>query len=185
MKNTLAVLAIGAIVVSASADTINFKWTGVDGDGTAADTLITSVGAGGQIDAIVDFTGNTVQLVDLLAPTWLDALAVQEVPSFLGGGVDTPSLTIFDMAYAGQFGQGIVVNGGVAYTSIADLQIGDTFDITTSRVFADAGVAPGIPENLSMAPQSVTIEVIPEPATLGLMGIAGLGMFLARKKARR
>ncbi len=27
-------------------------------------------------------------------------------------------------------------------------------------------------------------QVIPEPATLGLMGIAGLGMFLARKKAR-
>ncbi len=27
--------------------------------------------------------------------------------------------------------------------------------------------------------------VIPEPATLGLMGVAGLGMFLARKKARR
>ena len=29
------------------------------------------------------------------------------------------------------------------------------------------------------------VEAIPEPATLGLMGIAGLGMFLARKKARR
>lgn len=27
--------------------------------------------------------------------------------------------------------------------------------------------------------------VIPEPATLGLMGVAGLGMFLARRKARR
>ena len=29
------------------------------------------------------------------------------------------------------------------------------------------------------------LQVVPEPATLGLMGIAGLGMFLARKKARR
>lgn len=29
------------------------------------------------------------------------------------------------------------------------------------------------------------LVVIPEPATFGLMGIAGLGMFLARKKARR
>ena len=28
-------------------------------------------------------------------------------------------------------------------------------------------------------------QVIPEPATLGLMGIAGLGMFLARRKVRR
>ena len=32
---------------------------------------------------------------------------------------------------------------------------------------------------------SVNQQVIPEPATIGLMGIAGLGMFLARKKARR
>lgn len=29
------------------------------------------------------------------------------------------------------------------------------------------------------------VQVIPEPATIGLMGIAGLGMFLARRKARR
>jgi len=30
-----------------------------------------------------------------------------------------------------------------------------------------------------------TMVAIPEPATIGLMGIAGLGMFLARRKARR
>lgn len=30
-----------------------------------------------------------------------------------------------------------------------------------------------------------SITVIPEPATIGLMGIAGLGMFLARRKVRR
>jgi hypothetical protein len=29
------------------------------------------------------------------------------------------------------------------------------------------------------------LQVIPEPATIGLMGIAGLGMFLARRKVRR
>jgi hypothetical protein len=28
-------------------------------------------------------------------------------------------------------------------------------------------------------------QVVPEPATIGLMGIAGLGMFLARRKTRR
>lgn len=30
-----------------------------------------------------------------------------------------------------------------------------------------------------------SVVVVPEPATLGLMGIAGLGMFLARRKTRR
>ncbi len=32
---------------------------------------------------------------------------------------------------------------------------------------------------------SLGTTVIPEPATIGLMGIAGLGMFLARRKVRR
>jgi hypothetical protein len=31
----------------------------------------------------------------------------------------------------------------------------------------------------------VNQQVIPEPATIGLMGVAGLGLFLARRKARR
>jgi hypothetical protein len=29
------------------------------------------------------------------------------------------------------------------------------------------------------------LQVVPEPATIGLMGVAGLGMFLARRKSRR
>ena len=33
--------------------------------------------------------------------------------------------------------------------------------------------------------QEATGVVIPEPATIGLMGIAGLGMFLARRKSQR
>ncbi len=48
-----------------------------------------------------------------------------------------------------------------------------------------------LPENVDVdgsvavsADGSVTVNVIPEPATIGLMGIAGLGLFLARKKAR-
>ncbi|WP_372808530.1 PEP-CTERM sorting domain-containing protein [Pontiella sp.] len=38
---------------------------------------------------------------------------------------------------------------------------------------------------MSVGALDANIEVIPEPATLGLMGVAGLGMFLARRKARR
>ena len=34
------------------------------------------------------------------------------------------------------------------------------------------------------ATANTIVTVIPEPATIGLMGIAGLGMFLARKKVR-
>lgn len=36
-----------------------------------------------------------------------------------------------------------------------------------------------------LQPNGDVYQVIPEPATIGLMGIAGLGMFLARRKTRR
>ena len=42
-----------------------------------------------------------------------------------------------------------------------------------------------IMEDVTTNIDSQGTQVIPEPATFGLMGIAGLGMFLARKKARR
>ena len=52
-------------------------------------------------------------------------------------------------------------------------------DLTVNAPFQTASVV--------LAPTGIDSQgttVIPEPATLGLMGIAGLGLFLARKKVR-
>ena len=54
----------------------------------------------------------------------------------------------------------------------------------------DMGAAtPPLPEDYAIdnneLVQASSGQVIPEPATFGLMGVAALGMFLARKKARR
>ncbi len=62
--------------------------------------------------------------------------------------------------------------------SFASLDSTDPF-VTPETIFYDNAGAGG------SADGSVQVQVIPEPGTLGLMGIAGLGMFLARKKARR
>ena len=64
---------------------------------------------------------------------------------------------------------------------------------SVSQVFANADYSDPktVPQAISfadpvvMADAATTVTIIPEPATLGLMGVAGLGMFLARKKARR
>lgn len=49
-----------------------------------------------------------------------------------------------------------------------------------STVYTDSVMEAGV---FNIDAQGTT--VIPEPATIGLMGIAGLGMFLARRKSRR
>jgi hypothetical protein len=50
-----------------------------------------------------------------------------------------------------------------------------------ATVFKDNALG-GAPVSID---QAGTTTIIPEPATIGLMGIAGLGMYLARRKTRR
>lgn len=50
----------------------------------------------------------------------------------------------------------------------------------------DSGADPApLPQGYDINGQVGFGQVIPEPATIGLMGIAGLGMYLARRKVRR
>ncbi|VGO21231.1 hypothetical protein SCARR_03303 [Pontiella sulfatireligans] len=59
--------------------------------------------------------------------------------------------------------------------------------VDAATVGSGAVQAPGTPVGYTLgAPVGTwqTVVAIPEPATLGLMGIAGLGMYLARKKVR-
>ncbi|VGO16120.1 hypothetical protein PDESU_04710 [Pontiella desulfatans] len=60
--------------------------------------------------------------------------------------------------------------------SFSDIDISDP-KATPEGKFFDNGGAGGTATG--------AVTVIPEPATIGLMGIAGIGMFLARRKARR
>lgn len=53
------------------------------------------------------------------------------------------------------------------------------------HVLADIEGIPGVNDfDLTFDFTGSTWEAIPEPATIGLMGIAGIGMFMARKKIR-
>lgn len=73
------------------------------------------------------------------------------------------------------------------------MRLYDASSIGGASWFIDS-IATVLPDNPDQAPPTTPIafdftgqswQAIPEPATIGLMGIAGLGMFLARKKTRR
>ena len=89
-------------------------------------------------------------------------------PNYLGANVFA---RIFDTADAGA--------GSWYYTG--SVQPVAAYDTTVSP--------PPLPEGYDITGVGIqplnTGQVIPEPATIGLMGIAGLGMFLARRKTRR
>lgn len=75
----------------------------------------------------------------------------------------------------------IVVTG----TGTSEAYVANVGSLITDRAFDDKALPEGINFDNNAAGASANAVVIPEPATFGLMGIAGLGMFLARKKARR
>lgn len=95
-----------------------------------------------------------------------------------------------------------IANTADAYIVVNGTQLGDwawvgqqgvDFNVFEDKIFGAtpptpqtvsfAGTADGSTSN-AIADGSIAVAVIPEPATFGLMGIAGLGLFLARKKAR-
>ncbi len=87
------------------------------------------------------------------------------------------------------------LGNGMIYGRIfnsGSIAVGDNYyigHVLTAANLNPAGDPPPAADNydLGLAADGVAAmgTVIPEPATIGLMGIAGLGMFLARKKSRR
>ncbi len=99
---------------------------------------------------------------------------------------------------------GMDVNAGYIFarlfhTSGEVISVGDDY-LQMSLTSVDSGTLPTYTNpdgtkntpfytaSITSAPILITadgLQVVPEPATLGLMGVAGLGMFLARRKVRR
>lgn len=79
---------------------------------------------------------------------------------------------------------------GAAGSSFLEMGIEGTGVAGGLTTFASQDPTTGYSDSLNDLGAWVSLDaqgttVIPEPATIGLMGIAGLGMFLARRKARR
>ena len=184
MKKVLTIMAVFAVVAVASADLAYFQINGGklfdQGDvlvpaGTITDGTVILLG-----DLSLDVSGGQINIADIPVAWMVADLAVKQ--PFLGGNYGTLALTERPSAAVGQTASFVAdINGG-------GIQVGDFISIYAFVVEDMAAVgspAPATPQFVTPGDLTAGVEVIPEPATFGLMGVAALGLFLARKKARR
>ena len=191
MKKVLTMLVVGAVVATASADLTSFGYTG----GKLFDAGGGAFSAGTYVDGaviymtdlnpfVVDNGGQLqIDLADIVAAYGMLNIAVG--PAFAGGKYSTPNLAEQPSSVIGQIAYLVFdANGG-------GIQEGDFIGIAAAGnelvdLKPDANPA-AAPQSFNPGDITSNVQVIaiPEPATFGLMGIAGLGLFLARKKARR
>lgn len=185
MKKVITMIALLAVAGAASADLSYFKIQG----GNLYDNTSTAYPFGtmteGAVIQLVDLSafvvGGQINIADI--PSAYTTVDIAVAPPLLGGAYSTgtiserPSTVIGETAY-------LVFdpNGG-------GIQVGDLIGLGTGAEILDMAAAgspaPADPQIINPGDITANIEVIPEPATIGLMGVAGLGMFLARRKARR
>lgn len=197
MKKAIIMTVAAGLVAGAYADVTQFTWGGAlesnVGVEPAAFTTTAFTYTSGDMVMDLGFESNgDIDIANLLTSIGDDMLwgptSVDILPVFQGGGF---AATVNDNeSIAGQYAYALIFDG--VFTDIADVTAGTQFGtiaLDAAYLINNLGPtpAPGDLQNFDAGTVQMTnmTIAIPEPATLGLMGIAGLGMFLARKKARR
>jgi hypothetical protein len=184
MKKLIVMMAAGAVALAASADLTSWGWSG----GVISPTLASGTYVDGALTLNNDltlaasYTGATIDIADISGILAVHDLSVAPLIPF--GGTFNAVTESSDNTALGTAWLVIDSNGG-------GIQVGDVIGIGSSTgtiIDLDPdgpGGNPPAPQQTFLSGDITTsVTVIPEPATLGLMGVAGLGMFLARKKAR-
>ena len=187
MKKVLTMLAVGAIVASASADLTGWAFNGP----TLTDNGGALFAVGSEVTAHTKLNLDLTPFVfDNAGQLQIDIANIGAIQTFVDIGIAPPFAGgTYSSANAASDGS---IAGATAYLVVKDglgaIAVGDFIGLGGSGVLEDLlpGTDPALPaQNFDGGAVTTNIEVIPEPATLGMMAVAGLGLFLARKKARR
>lgn len=187
MKKILAMLVVGAVVGVATADITQFNFSGgtAQDQGTAFDgwSMIVAQGNASSVSDLGELTPDTLTGLGLSVA---GVPGSTKLPFQPVGTLSTDYITGNGSLAGSVFG--ILVNK-TGVTGIGDIAAGDFIGLTADFDVIDlqpggSGTV-GLPQSFNPGVVDSNLQVIPEPATIGMMGVAGLGMFLARRKARR
>jgi hypothetical protein len=198
MKNIIAATAIAMMAGIASAD---FAITWLSNQGPV-------IKHGGTIAGPYAENGNLVQLI------WTASVPDLSVAKAdVNGGVAANEFLLQSTVTKDGYGffQSLVgtvtygnaavgganINSGYVFTRIfdstapaagmwyVDTGVINTSDWTYDPTNVNTVYAANVVSGSGLVISSKGTQIIPEPGTIGMMGIAGIGMFLARKKTRR
>ena len=165
-------LLMGLLLLSglvASADMYSYNITGIN----VFDELSVSPGAGtGWYVALMD--NNNVELASTI-------VEINNAGSLYILAWDTPDLEELTEVHYRVYNTDAAGGAGATYKIDSSSYV--LQDVTDPVGPTDLQIPQGPGENLDFTGQ--TWVAIPEPATFGMMAVAGFGLFLARKKAHR
>ena len=194
MKKTLAILAAVAVAGVAAADlAVSFESTGgvvnggalgVAGEGTVTAQLLWTTDASPLLTVDAAYATNpnevllkTVNTTAFYAGTWGDQFTgIPDIYTDADVGADISTGTLFVRLYDDSNAS----NGDYGLQQFVNEPALAVYDAgTPATIYQTEGQLGG-----NITGGAADFQIIPEPATLGLMGVAGLGMFLARRKSR-
>ena len=195
-KAVITATVVAGFVAVASADIVNsFAWWNTAAGNLKNNSNVDIAAQGATIltylsvDGIIDFDAG-VPLKETYGDDFLLIAQGNNGPGRLLTGYTSVDDAIAD--YSGYTAYAIVLDSAfVSYTGVDDVATGTWYANTgiagtvTDLLDVPVGGTPPPPDQFNVGNVQTNAQVIPEPATIGLMGVAGLGMFLARRKARR
>lgn len=184
MKKLITMIAVGAVVATASADITSFKWSnGAKNTVTAGTYIYTMLDANTTADILSYVSAGTIDINDLglFVPYNTQVSSVAVAPPALAGYWSIANNIAGTGAVAGQYAYAI---NGVSSTW-GGIQVGDTlkiFNVMGPIVDLQPGGTGGVGTPQSFAPTTfTTVTVVPEPATVGLFAIGGIGAWMVRR----